>query len=154
MGIPKLSPAGTIPHYRPISLYNVTYKLISKLIINRLRPLLDKCISQNQAAFIPGMNIQGCELLTKFPTKNLKKHNMAIKLDMGKAYDRINLDFLHCCLLKFGFSPNWIQLVMHCISSVSYSILLNGKPYGHIKGKETLYPPIYFFYALNLLLDI
>lgn len=72
----------TINNYRPISLCNVTCKIISKLITNRLRPLLHKCISSNlssnQAAFVPEKAIHdnillGHEILTSFPRNDIKK---------------------------------------------------------------------------------
>ncbi|XP_042983268.1 uncharacterized protein LOC122312670 [Carya illinoinensis] len=62
--------------------------------------------------------------------KKGKVGNMAIKLDMSKAYDRIELHFLQVVMEKLGFCSKWIELVMKCVSSVSYSVLVNGKPGG------------------------
>ena len=55
--IPKTDAAESVNHYRPISLCNVSYKIISKIIVNRLKPLLNKCISNTQGAFAPGRSI-------------------------------------------------------------------------------------------------
>jgi hypothetical protein len=61
-----------------------------------------------------------------------KEGYMALKLDMGKAYDRLELDFFEEVLKKMGFAIWWIHLLMSCMRSVSYSILINGQPHGHI----------------------
>jgi hypothetical protein len=61
-----------------------------------------------------------------------KEGFMALKLDMSKAYDRLEWDFLEAMLRKLGFAIWWIQLLMACVRSVTYSILINGQPHRHI----------------------
>ena len=64
--------------------------------------------------------------------KDGKEGVMAIKLDMSKAYDRIEWGFIRQVMKKMGFHEKWIELIMHCITSISYSILVNGVAYGSI----------------------
>ena len=67
-----------------------------------------------------------------------KKGFMAMKLDMSKAYDRVEWVFLERILLKLGFQESWVALIMECITMVSYSILVNGEPKGMITPSRGL----------------
>ena len=62
-----------------------------------------------------------------------KTAHMAVKLDMSKAYDKVEWDFIRIMMLKMGFDGQWVHLIMQCIQSVSYSIMINGEPVGYIK---------------------
>ena len=103
-----------INHYRPISLCNTIYKIISKLLANRLKPILPRIINPFQEAFVQGRNIQdniliAHEVFHSFHNKKGKYGWMAIKLDMEKAYDKINWDYIRIILTKFGFHQKWIN---------------------------------------------
>lgn len=92
--IPKTSKASRVDHYRPISLCNITYKTISKILANRLKVHLDQFISPYQMAFVCGRNINdnsiiSHEIMSYLHKKKGSKGYMAIKVDLAKAFDRV-----------------------------------------------------------------
>jgi hypothetical protein len=116
----------------------VLYKVVSKVLANRLKLVLDKCISDNQSAFVPGRSILDNAMIAieivhymKAKTRG-KKADVALKLDISKAYDRIDWDYLRDMLAKMGFSQKWINWVMLCVETVDYSVIVNGHRVGPI----------------------
>jgi len=124
--------------YRPISLSNVLSRIISKVLANWLKKILPHIISMSQSAFLPDRLIID-NVLVVFETMHCinqrskgKEGLMVIKLDMSKAFDQIEWSCLERIMEKLGFHDQWISLMMMCIKSVSYSMLLNGEPKGLI----------------------
>lgn len=140
--IPKIDNPTEVKHFRPISLGNVIYKIISKILVNRLKAVLDICISKNQAAFVPGRQILDNVVLLHEILHFLKNKRqgsqgfMALKLDMSKAYDRVEWRFLEEIMKKMGFCRKWVNWVMTCVSTVSYSFNINGEPKEYVLPKR------------------
>ena len=118
---------------RLISLRNVLYKLISQTLANRLKTFLPDIIDDNQSVFVPERLITDNILLASdiFYFMNIssarKRGFMALKLDMSKAYNRIEWDYLNDIMLHMGFLEIWVVRVMECVTLVSYSFLVNGQ---------------------------
>ncbi|KAL5572899.1 hypothetical protein UlMin_022496 [Ulmus minor] len=141
--IPKIKNPSRITEFRPISLCNVLYKIISKMLANRLRKVMNYIISVEQSAFIPGRLISdnaiiGFECLHAIKRRKTKKNHLALKLDMEKAYDRVEWGFIREVMGKLGFSVGWTNKIMACISSVSYAFQLNGQKFGHLTPSRGL----------------
>lgn len=124
-------PPETLGNYRPISLCNTVYKLVTKIIVARLRPHLDKLVSPMQSAFIPGRKgvdnaIVVQELIHTISSKKGRVGFLAIKVDLEKAYDKIEWSFIREVLLNANLPKKLVDLILSCVSSVSTSILFNG----------------------------
>ena len=92
--IPKTNSPAKMNEFWPISLCNVSYKIISKVLVNRLKPILSTIISENQSAFVRGHPITdnvliAFEIMHYLKKKEGKESYMAVKLDMSKAYDQV-----------------------------------------------------------------
>jgi hypothetical protein len=126
--IPKVKNPVKVTDLRPISLCNVLYKIISKVLANRLKCILPDIISSSQSAFVPGRLVSNNILIAY----DLTHYHMnqgeggigyaAIKLDMSKAYDRVQWPFLEAMMRRLGFNDMWTQLIMNCVCTVSYKI--------------------------------
>ena len=109
--IPKLPNPEEVSHFRPISLCNVFYKIISKILVNRLKPIMDSIITPFQNAFIKGRNITdnillAHEIIDVVRKKRGKRDSYGVlKIDVSKAYDRVNWNFLKAILTVMRFDP-------------------------------------------------
>lgn len=138
--IPKVDCPQRVGEFRPIALCNVLYKCISKILANRIKGSLEDIIDDNQNAFIPGRRISDNILLTQEFFKNYHRNKgaprCAFKVDIKKAYDSVNWDFLFEALSMFGFPDRMIEWIKECVTTPSYSVIVNGESHGFLKGKR------------------
>lgn len=159
--IPKVNQISCFNHIHPIGLCNKVYKIISKLLALRLKPLLPKLISPNQAAFIPGRwigknSLLVNEILHHMKKKKGKKGLLAINVDLHKAFDRVDWRVLSNILSHFGFSAKVISLLHQCFAVESVEILLNGSVVGSITLERDIWQgdplfPFLFIIFMELL---
>ncbi|XP_022026078.1 uncharacterized protein LOC110926659 [Helianthus annuus] len=140
--VPKLETPCKVSDYRPIACCNVVYKCNSKILANRIKQALVYAVNENQCAFIPGRQISDNILITQELMRNY--HRMrgqarcAFKIDIQKAYDTVEWEFLQNCLFHFGFPKKMIDWIMTCVTTASFSIAVNGDHKGFFKGKRGL----------------
>ncbi|KAL9665795.1 hypothetical protein QQ045_000116 [Rhodiola kirilowii] len=138
--IPKVKKVEKVEDLRPISLCNVVMKLIPKVLANRLKEILPDMVSQSQSAFVRGRLITDNILIAHEVTHYIKCRDqkktgyVSLKLDMSKAYDKIEWRFLEQMMLALGFDRSWVKMVMLCVRSVSYKVRINNQI------SESIYP--------------
>ena len=136
--IPKIKSLERISDYRPISLCNVIYKIISKVLANRLKLIFLMVISPTQIAFVPGHLITDNVLVvyetlhTIHGRRSGRRGSLALKLDINKTYDHVEWPFLMGIMSRLGLPESWIDRVMTCVTSPTFFVCINGKAYGTV----------------------
>lgn len=135
MLVPKSDNPKTMSDLCPIGLCNTVYKVITKIIVNKLKPLLSDIISPNQVSSVPGQHITDYifilqELMKRFTNTKGKKGYIAWKIDLSKACDRLSWRFVLDILREIGLCQQLRELISHCLSTVSYRALVNRETTG------------------------
>ena len=135
--IPKKHGANEIKDFRRISLVGGIYKIIAKLLANRLSIVLGKIISPSQNAFVKGRQILDLVLIANECLDSRLKADIPgvlCKLDLENVYDHVNWAFLSYLLQRCDFPEKWRKQIYFCISSLRFSILVNGNPCGFFQS--------------------
>ncbi|CAM9004002.1 unnamed protein product [Rhodiola kirilowii] len=117
---------------RPISLTSVVSRVVAKVMVNRLQAILSEVISTEQSAFVKSRLITDNFIIAHECSHFIKNYRRgatvygSLKLDMSKAYDRIEWNFLEIVLLQLGFDMCWVRKVMKYVKSVRYCVRVNG----------------------------
>ncbi|GKV31782.1 hypothetical protein SLEP1_g40447 [Rubroshorea leprosula] len=157
--IPKTENPQGIEEYRPISLIGVMYKIIAKLLANRLRKVLPMVIGEQQMAFLEERQLaEGVVIANEVidEVKRKKMKSFLFKADFEKAYDKVCWEFIEYMMLRMGFNATWRKWIQECLKSSSISILINGSPtkqfpvYKGIRQGDPLSPFLFLIVAEGL----
>ena len=107
------------------------YKIIAKVLAERIKNALPYVIDESQSTFLKGRGILDSILMANEVVEDLRRGGMSglcLKVDFEKAYDSVRWDFLYDMLQRMGFHNRWIIWIKGCMESASVSVLVNGSP--------------------------
>jgi len=127
--------------YRPISLCNVVYKIIAKSLSLKLQSYMPTCINSSQYAFVKGRRITeniiiAHEIVHTFNQKKWNDCAFMLKLDLAKAFDRLEWIFIKQAMYRMGFDRYFIELVSACIEWPTFSVIINCEAFGNFQSSR------------------
>ncbi|KAL8158478.1 hypothetical protein V2J09_000015 [Rumex salicifolius] len=129
--IPKMSESRSLTNFRPISLCNVIYKVVTKVLTIRLKTVMSELMGPFQGSFLPGRlitdNIIAQEVVHTLNRKTGRRGAMILKLDLEKAYEKLNWNFVEASMRAVGLPANWVDWIGTCIRTLHMQLLWNGK---------------------------
>lgn len=130
--IPKSNAPSRVSEFRPISLCSVVYKILTKVLANRIQPLLPLLVGPFQYSFIQGRSIIDNIIIAQEVIHSMRKKKgkggwFAIKVDLEKAFDSLRWDFIHDTLMDIGFPQTLSRTIMKCVTTPTMQVLWNGK---------------------------
>jgi hypothetical protein len=129
--IPKVESPQRLNDFRPISLVGSMYKILAKVLANRLHSIIGSVISDSQSAFVKGRQILDGILVANEVVDDARRSDkelLMLKVDFEKAYDSIDWGYLYNVMHKMGFPVLWRKWIKECIGTASASVLVNGSP--------------------------
>jgi len=139
--IPKVCDPMKLDQYRPISLVGSCYKIISKVLSNKIKKVLPLVIDECQSAFLKDRGMLDSVLMANEIVEDIirnKKRGLCVKVDFEKAYDSVRWEFLFDMLQRLGFHHKWIVWIRGCLESASVLVLVNGSPTKEFKPTRGL----------------
>ncbi len=139
--LPKQMDAKQIQQYRPICMLNMSFKIFTKVMANRIALVVQKVIRPSQIPFLLGRNImEGVVILHETIHEMHKKKNDGVifKLDFEKAYDKVDWRFLQHTLRMKGFSPLWCRWTDKIVRGGSVAIKVNDEVGNFFQTKKRL----------------
>ncbi|XP_039031706.1 uncharacterized protein LOC120166515 [Hibiscus syriacus] len=158
--VPKVLNPSIVKHFRPISCCSIIYKIVTRILVNRLSVVFPSMISMNQSIFLKGRNVFDNTLLAQELVRGYTRKKIsprcALKIDLQKAFDSLNWDFVRIVLHALGLPEKFIGWILACITNPSYSIVFNGTLAGYFKGARGVrqgdpLSPYIFVLAMNIL---
>ncbi|GKV34386.1 hypothetical protein SLEP1_g42761 [Rubroshorea leprosula] len=148
-----------IEEFRPISLIGSLYKIVAKLLANRLHSIIADIIGEHYVALIEGRHL--CEgVVTENEiideAKRKKKKSFVFKVDFEKAFNKVNWNFLDYMMMRLGFNEIWRKWIMECLQTSLLSVLVNGSPSKQfpvsrgLKQGDPLFPFLFLIIAKGL----
>lgn len=121
--VPKSEGEKSIGEFRPIALLCGVYKILAKVLTNRLKPHLSTLVSDYQCALVEGRHIQDLSLMVNelLDSKQQEKSgSLLLRLDFLKAFDRVSWDFLKSIVFQMGFGTKWVGWLLTCRKTSSF----------------------------------